>query len=179
MKKILTLSLYAFLLTGFFSISSCTKEPLIIPYNLTEYEFDIPANPYQAYQTYTFNLLHADVQTVLTAAGITDMGRVQKAALKSGFKAKASVTGTNLDEILSVEVYMKEMGTGGDGTQVAYSQNIGSGASETLLLINGADLKMAVTKDVTFTVKVLNKPTGNSALKLKLGQGIIDVTVRQ
>lgn len=179
MKKILSISLYAFLLIGFFTTTSCTKEPLLIPYNFGDREFCLPANPFQAYQTYTFDVSHADIVAAMSAAGITDVGRATKAGLKAGFKVKISGTAfTNLDQISNVEVYMKETGTGGTGTQVAYSDNIAAGATEVLLLINGVDLKLAVTKDITLTVKILNKAAGNTAGCVKLTDGIIEVTVR-
>ncbi len=179
MKKILSVSFYAFLLAGFFSITSCTKEPLIIPYDFGEQTFCLPANPFQAYQTYTFNINKADIVAAMAAAGITDIDRVTKAGLKPGFKAVVATTGANLDEIANIEVYMKLAGTGGTGNQIAYSDNISAGATEVGILISGAELKEAVTNDVTITVKILNKPSGNSAVCVKLTSGIIEVSVRR
>ncbi|MFM2306846.1 MAG: hypothetical protein RLZZ367_1515, partial [Bacteroidota bacterium] len=87
---------------------------------------------------------------------------------------------TTLDEISSIEVYIKETGTSGDGTQIAYSPTIANGATEIQLNLNGTDLKDVVTKDMTLTVKVLNKASGNTQKAcLTLTNGIVDVSVKQ
>jgi len=179
MKKILSISLYAFLLIGFFTTTSCNKEPLIIPYSFGEKVFCLDPNTYQ-YKNFTFDISHADIVAAMSAAGITDVSRATKAGLKAGFKVKVSGTDfTTLDQISSVELYMKETGTGGDGTQVAYSSNIVSGATEVLLLINGVDMKQVVTKDITLTVKVLNKAGGNTYGCIKLTDGVIEISARK
>ena len=179
MKKLITLSFFAFIAAGFFAISSCNSDPLVVTYSIPDQTVALAADAgTQHYQTFTFDVHHSDVTAALTAAGITDLGRVTKAGLKTGFKIGVVTTGTNLDQIGNVEVYMKQMGTGGTGDQVAYSDAIGAGASEVMLLINGIDVKLAVSSDVTFTVKVLNK-TALTAQSLKLSSGAIDVTVRK
>jgi hypothetical protein len=178
MKKIITLSFFLLLAAGFVTINSCTSEPLIVSYGMSDQTLALTADPLaQHYQIFTFDVHHADVVSALTAAGITDVSRATKAALKTGFKATVPV-GSNLDAIGNIEVYMKQLGSGGTGDQVAYSDAIGTGATEVNLLVNGNDIKLAVTNDVTFTVKVLNK-TAISAQNLTLTNGFIDVSVRK
>ena len=183
MKKIITLSFYAFMFAGFVAMSSCSKAPLVIPYAIDDQEYCLPANPNQAYVTQSFDVFHTDIATAMNAAGVTDIGRATKAGLKAGFKVKVSGSGfTNLNDIGNVEVYMKERGTAGVngvGQQVAYSDAITNGSTEVLLLLNGVDLKDVVTKDLTFTVKILNATGGNAAGCVKLTDGVIEVSARK
>ena len=179
MKKIFTLSICALLLAGVITISSCNSDPLIVPYNFGEQEVCLPASATQGYQVFTYDIHHADVTAALTAAGITDLGRVTTAKLKTGFKAKISTTGSNFDQISNIEVYMKLTGTGGTGDQIAYSDVLATGATETTLLVNGTEMKQAVTSDITLTVKVLNKLSGNNPVCVKLTDGTINVSVRK
>jgi hypothetical protein len=182
MKKSYAMPVLAILFAAILSISSCKKDDLVVPYDLGNQTVCVDPNPYQGYITYTTNTNHNDVQAVLTAAGVKDLNRLTKAALRTGFKATVSATGvaTTLDEISSIEVYIKETGTSGDGTQIAYSPTIANGATEIQLNLNGTDLKDVVTKDMTLTVKVLNKASGNTQKAcLTLTNGIVDVSVKQ
>lgn len=177
MKKIISLAFASLSLALLFSISSCTKEPVIVSYNLGDKEVCLVSNVYQGYQTFTFNVSHSDITAVLTAAGYSDLAKATSVKLKDGIKAVSS-TG-NLDEILNVEVYFKVAGTSGDGDQIAYVQTLPTGATEAVLSVNGLELKPALTNDVTITVKVLNKTTGNSAKCYKITSGVFDISLKK
>lgn len=182
MKKTFSLSIVAVLFAAMLSVSSCTKEDLVIPYDLGSLTGCIEPNQFQGYQTYSYNISHDDIHDALAAVGVTDMTKIKQARLKSGLKASISATGlaTNLDELASVEVYIKETGTQGDGTQVAYSPAIANGATEIELSMNGTELKDFITKDMTILVKILNKTSGNTKKAcLTFTKGIIDISAKQ
>ena len=182
MKKIFTASFCTLLLAGIISINSCSKDPLVIPFTIADKEKCLSTNPFQAYAKDSFDVLKADVLAVMSAAGITDVGRVTKAGLKAGGTFKVVVSGsgfTTLDDIANIEVYMKKSGTTGDGTQIAYSDAIGSGANEVKLVLNGIDMKQFVEQNTTFTTKILNKTTGNAQGCLTLTGGVIEISVKQ
>lgn len=182
MRKTFSLSVIAVLFAALFSVSSCTKEDLVIPYDLGSLTGCIEPNQFQGYQTYSYDISHDDIHDALAAVGVTDMTKITKARLKSGLKASISATGvaTNLDELASVEVYIKETGTQGDGTQVAYSPAIANGATEIELSMNGTELKDFITKDMTILVKILNKNSGNTKKAcITFTNGIVDISAKK
>lgn len=182
MKKNLTFPFLTVLFALLLGVSSCTKDDLVVPYNLGDQSFCVEVNPFQATTEHTFSITQAQVNAVLSAAGVTDIGKVKKAALKTGFKASIATGGTalNFDEFEGMQVFMKETGTSGDGSQIAYTNTLGAGATETEFLLNGTDLILALKKDVTFTVKITNKPAGNSNKAcVLLSKGTIELSVKQ
>jgi hypothetical protein len=176
MKKYLSLSLVTLLLAGLTTFTSCKKETIFIPYDLGDKIVCLDVNPIQEYHFFTFDLNHNDLVAALSAAGVTDLSKVKTVKLK---KIKAVVTdaGADFDEIATIEVYLKETGASGDGTQIAYTPTIEAGTIEVQLLLNGVEMFQVLNTDMTLNVKVLNKPTGNSAICTKLTQGQIEIEV--
>ena len=177
-----TLFIAVMLIASLMTISSCTKSPIVIHYNLNDMNICIPANPYQTYQVYTFPLKTSDVQAFLkSAGGTTDISKVSSAVV-NGFTAEIVTTGSDFSQISSVEVYMKlasDTSSTSVGSQVAYSQNLGAGIKQSKLLLNGVDIRQALSNDMTITVKVLDVPTGNAAVCMKLTEGVIALKVSQ
>ncbi len=176
-----TLSISA--ITAFFAIaitiSSCEKGPLLIPYTLGDLDTCLVGNPYQGYQVFSFHISHDDIVAVLNAAGVTDFGKVNSVKLK---KLKVAIDAggvANFDEITAVEVYYRLPTESGDGDQIAYINNMGDGLLEAELTLHGKDMKQLLTEDIVLTAKVLNEPTGNSAVCFKLTEGIIQMEVKR
>lgn len=183
MRKPFSLSIIAVLFAALFSVSSCTKEDLVIPYDLGSLTGCVEPDQFQGYKIYTYDISHDAIHDALAAAGVTDMAKISKARLKSGMKASISATGvaTNLDELSSIEVYIKETGTQGDGSQIAYSPpSIANGATEVELSMTGIELKDFITKDMTILVKILNKNSGNSQKAcITFTNGIVDISAKK
>lgn len=181
-KNLFVTTLVAFVLAGIIGITSCSKDPIVVPYNMSDFSpIVIPANPnVYGYTLFNYTITQNDVKAALTAAGVNDpWGRLQKAEVK-GLKATIEGNG-NFDEIGSVEVFLKNTGTSGEGTQVAYSENIGSGTTSFDLKLNGAALKeMVKAGDINVLIKVLTKSPGNqNAVCLKVGSGKLELTVKK
>lgn len=182
MKKSFALPFLAVLFAGLLCISSCKKEDLVVPYNFGDQPICLEVDPYQSVRVHTFSITNAQMLSILNAAGVTDLSKVKKATLKQGFKAVITTAGTatNLDELEGMQVYMKETGATDDGVQIAYTDVITPGSTETEFKLHGTNLIDAVTKDVTFTVKITNKVAGNSKKAcIVLSQGTIEVAVKQ
>lgn len=178
MKKILTLSSIAVIFATLFTITSCSKAPLVITYTMDDMTACLIADPYQGYQTFTFNLDHDDVAAILTSNSV-DISRVTDTKLA---KIKAVITtpgATNFDQIDNIEVYMKAAGATGNGDQIAYTPSIGDGVIEVVFTINGVDLKSILSEDKVITVKVLNGTNGNAPVCIKLTEGKVEITARK
>ncbi len=181
-KNIYLTTLVAFVMAGIIGFSSCSKDPIVVTYNLSEFSpLCIPASPsVYGYTSFNFTIAQTDIRTAMTSAGVNDpFGRLEKAEIK-GLKAEVT-SGANFDEIGSVEVYLKNTGTSGTGTQVAYSENIGNGSASFDLKLNGAALKeMVKAGDIDVLVKVLTKSPGNqNAVCMKLSSGKIELTAKK
>lgn len=176
MKKITIsfIGLFALLV----SISSCTKDPIGVKYDLGTKEACLDADPYQKYFTFTYVVQQSDLKAAVKAAGAEwDLSLIKTVNLK-GLKAQVQDSNKNLDQIASVEVYVREDNATTDGTQVAYSENIGGGVTEVSLSPNGANLKEWLDKDhINLYVKVLNGTNGNDAICLNLSSGYIEFEV--
>jgi len=178
MKKQLLFPALFLLLVSAFSISSCTKEPVTVKYGLSEVEVCLPADPYQAYHELTHVVQQSEIKAAVEAAGGKwDVSLIKKATMNN-FKAVVTTNGVNLNDIATVEVYIKDDNTTGNGTQVAYSENIGDGATETTLKLNGTDLKEFLSKDhFTLLIRILNKENGNAPVCVTVKEGTMDLEV--
>jgi hypothetical protein len=180
MKKIISCSVASLLMAGLLVISSCGKAPLTIAYNLGDYTVNLPANPYNTYQTFTFPISHDSVVAYLNLAGKTTNTANVTSAVINGLQAQMITTGSDFSQISSVEVYLKPVtNTTTDGDQVAYSQNLGAGVTLTTLAMDGANETQVLTTDMILTVKVLSGTSGSNALSFKLTKGYISLKVTQ
>jgi hypothetical protein len=180
MKKNATYSVVFILITALLGISSCSKAPLVIKYDLGELNITLPGQVYQGYQVYTFPISHTDVQSFISSVGkTTDLSRVSSSIVK-GLTANVTTTGSDFSQISSVEVYLKPASnTTSVGDQVAYSEPFASGVTQSVLKANGTDMRQLLSNDMVLTVKVLNSTGGNNPINLKLNQGYIEISVRQ
>lgn len=178
MKKILTLSISALIFAALATVTSCSKDPLIVTYNFGDKPIDLPANPYNTYQYYYFDVNHTDVMSALTNAGVKDLSRVNTAKVKK-MKAVVTTTGANFDEISGVWVYLKSPGTTDDGDMIAYADNMGGGIAEVAMTLSGAEVKKVLTEDMVLYVKVLSGASGSSALTIKLTEGTIEIEAKK
>lgn len=176
MKKNLLYPLFVAVL--FLGISSCSKDPIVVPYNVSDLSpICIPATP-GTYGTssFDFTITQNDIKAIATAAGVSDpLGRLESAKLTA---MQVEITsGTNLDEIAGVQVYAKNVGTSGDGTQVAYTPDISAGSATVDFLINGTEISDLVKGgDIVLTAKVTTKAPGNqNAVCMKLTKGTIEL----
>jgi len=180
MKKILSLSVASLFIAGLLIISSCGKTPITIAYNLGDYTVNVPANPYNTYQTFTYPISHDSVVAYLNLAGKTTNTASVTSAIISGLQAQMITTGSDFSQIAGVEVYLKPATlTTGDGDQVAYAQNLGAGVTLTTLAVNGTNELQLLTTDCILTVKVLSGTSGSNALSFKLTQGVIKLHINQ
>lgn len=172
MKKLIFTS-YTIILASILLVS-CEKDPLYIPYNSPDKEICLTATSAYDYVSQEFDVNHNDVKALVTA---DQLDLISSIMLKAGIKVATSNTSYNLDQISSIELYMKEKGATGIGQQIAYSDPITAGAQEVTMQLNGVNLKDMATKDMTMTVKVLNKSGGNSALCLTVKSTIFEIKV--
>jgi hypothetical protein len=180
MKKILSYSVASFLIAGMLIISSCTKGPLTIYYNLGDFTVNVPANPYNTYQVFTYPISHDSVAAYLNLAGKTTNTANVTQAIIQGLQAQMLTTGVDFSQITGIEVYLKPVtNTTTVGDQVAYAQNLGAGVTLTTLAVNGTNELQLLTTDCILTVKVLSGTSGSNALSFKLTQGVIKLQVTQ
>lgn len=181
MKKILYTLLVAVVATA---LSSCDKEPLRVPYKIGDWQFCLPAKPFQGYEVYTEVINKNDIVAALQSAGVEfDADRIESAKFESA-TVEVEASGSNLNEIQSLEVYIGDVGQTTNLTQIAYSENIGDNATSTTLRLNGTELKSFILKDqFQLTLKALNKDKtstgGTAAICLKLTEGVINMQVKQ
>jgi|688.fasta_scaffold106167_3 hypothetical protein len=179
MKKIIYSSLSVLILLTTLTFTSCTKEALSVPYTIDDKEVCLPSNPFQAYYSNSFDINKSDVIAIIDAFDGATIENVSSAALKEGLKIEVSSSGTTLNQIANIELYMKDKGTSGDGTQIAYSSPISNNATEVTMVSNGIDLKSLTTSDKTITIKVLNSTGGNDPICIKLTNGVVNFSVKQ
>lgn len=169
------------------SIGSCTKDPLSVKYGVNETQVCLNANPfYGPEQYYVVDITKADITAALAVAGITyDAARIKSAKLENAELAVVT-SGISLNEISNAALYVRDTQSGvtgsNKGTQVAYTENIGAGASATILKLNGTELREFVLKDnFQLVIEVLNanKVGGTPAFCLKLNNTRIAVSVKQ
>jgi len=178
MKKIFTLSSIAVIFAALLTITSCNKDKFVITYTMDDMTACLVANPNNTPQEFTFALDHDDVLAVVSAASV-DLSSVKETKLG---KIKVVITpagSANLDQIEGIQVYMKALGTSGDGEQIAHTPSITNGAVEIAFNINGADLKKTLSEDMIITVRVFNKPSGNDPVCIKLTEGTIEITAQK
>lgn len=177
MKKNLFYPLFALVL--FLGVSSCSKDPIAIPYNLSDFSpICIPASP-NTYgtTTYEFPVSQNDIKSVITTAGVSDAwGRLQSAKL-TAIQLQVTSGASTFDEIAGVQLYAKNAGTSGDGEQVAYTPDISAGSATIDFLLNGTEIaELVKSGDLVFTVKLTTKAPGNqNAICMKLSKGVIEI----
>ncbi|MFN8287620.1 MAG: hypothetical protein U0V74_12735 [Chitinophagales bacterium] len=183
MKKVLLNSLLAVaLIVG---ISSCSKDPLVVPYDLgTKGPMCIPASPaVYGLSSYEYTVTKAQIEAALTAANISDPWSRLEEVKVEGLKVEvaASSGATNLNDIEGAQVYAKNVGTAGKGTQIAYSPTITSGSAVVELSLNGSDIKELVKAgDIVITVDATTKAPGNAnAICLNLTSGKLAMKIKQ
>ncbi|MDB5283014.1 MAG: hypothetical protein JWO06_2089, partial [Bacteroidota bacterium] len=112
MKKIIYLGTIALLISGIFSLSSCTKS-LTAHYMFNDMNACLSASALgQHYQIVNFTINHNDLVTTVNQAGAKDVSRVQSANLSQMTATVAS--GSTFDQIGDIEVYYKTANTPND-----------------------------------------------------------------
>ncbi|MEI6312846.1 MAG: hypothetical protein WCP57_11350 [Bacteroidota bacterium] len=172
MKKLIFTS-YAIIIASIF-LFSCTKDPIYVSYVTPDKEVCLTGTTAYDYVSKEFPIDHADVAALVTADQLDNISSIM---LKSGVKVQVSTSGYNLDQISSIELYLKEKDATGLGQQIAYSDPIGLGATEVNMQLNGVNVKDMATKDMTMTVKVLNKSGGNTPVCLKLTSSTFEIKI--
>ncbi len=183
MKKTLLSTLFAAVLI--LGISSCAKDPLVVPYDLgVKGPMCIPASPsVYGLSSYEYTVTKTQIEAALATAKITDPWSRLEEVKVEGLKIEvdASSGATNLNDIEGAQVYAKNVGTTGKGTQIAYSPTITSGSAVVELLLNGEDIKELVKAgDIVITVDATTKAPGNAnAVCLNLTSGKLAMKIKQ
>jgi hypothetical protein len=158
MKKILSLSLFAMVLTLVAALQSCTKDPIKILLKFNNLNFSIPAG--DKYQTARTVIKKSEWQKFITDAGQSfDIRKVNKLDFKS-FKLK--VSGTQLfDEFDFAELhFIKKDGSGKE--KIAFISGISDGVREIEFSSNYFNAKKFLEDDEFFAEVTLfrNFPGG-------------------
>jgi hypothetical protein len=178
MKKQFLFPTLLLLVVSVMSISSCSKEPISVKYGIDEMELCLQQDQYQSAHELTHVVQQSDLRAAVEAAGGKWDLSVIKSAKMSNFKVVVTTTGTNMNDIENISVYVKDDNATDDGTQVAYIGNIGDGVTEATLSLNGTDLKDFLSKDhFTLVFKVLNKVSGNAPVCITLKDATMDISV--
>lgn len=180
MKKFSIIALLA-ITAGLFSISSCTKDPLIVPYNLGEFSLCFNNSAFIQYQDFAFPITKEDVKGAFQSAGVSfDPSKIENAKL-TNLEGVITTTGAQFNTFASIEVYVREIGATGNGEQIAYTENLGDNNSIGVAFqVNGTQLKEWLQKEgFELHVRVLNKANNTPQTCLKLTAGIIKIEVAQ
>lgn len=167
MKKILSISVYALLLTAFLSTTSCKKEDetQTVSYNLDTYDLTVCAGCGAG----EFDIENSDVQAAFASVGITyDLTKVVTAKL-TGLSVKA-FNGTTLSDVSEIEVFI-------DGVRIAHSSNL-SGTSTNALVIDDVELKSYLGTTPTITVEATPETASDFAF-IRLSGGVIQAEVQK